>query len=75
MRAREVYVHAVDFDAGTGFADLPADFLAALLSDVAARRSAQGNGPALTLTASDTGAVRQVCVTRCGGEYAGASTE
>ena len=34
-----------------------------------------GDGPALTLTASDTGAVRQVCVTRCGGEYASASTE
>lgn len=60
MRAREVYVHAVDLDAGTGFAGLPADFLAALLSDVAARRSAQGTGPALTLTASDTGAVWQV---------------
>ena len=60
MRAREIYVHAVDLDAGTGFADLPADFLAALLSDVAARRSAQGSGPALIITASDTGTVWQV---------------
>ena len=60
LRAREVYVHAVDLGTGTGFADLPTDFLAALLGDVAARRSAQGTGPALTLTASDTGAVWRV---------------
>ena len=54
MRVREVYVHAVDLAAGTEFADLPADFLAALLDDVTARRSA-GGGPALAVTASDTG--------------------
>lgn len=60
LRAREVYVHAVDLDAGLGFEDLPEGFLAALLSDVAARRSAQGTGPALTLTASDTGGVWEV---------------
>jgi maleylpyruvate isomerase len=55
MRAREVYVHAVDLDAGTGFGDLPEDFLAALLDDVAARRSKAVPGPALTLTAAGTG--------------------
>jgi maleylpyruvate isomerase len=60
LRAREVYVHAVDLDAGLGFEDLPEDFLAALLSDVAARRSAQGTGPALVLTASDAGGAWQV---------------
>jgi len=54
MRVREVYVHAVDLAAGTAFADLPADFLAALLDDVTARRSARG-GPALAVAASDTG--------------------
>jgi len=54
MRVREVYVHAVDLAAGTAFADLPADFLAALLDDVTARRSALG-GPALAVAASDTG--------------------
>ena len=54
MRVREVYVHAVDLAAGTAFADLPADFLAALLDDVTARRSA-GGGPALAVAASDTG--------------------
>lgn len=52
MRAREVMVHAVDLGAGVGFADLPADFLAALLDDITAKRSAAG-GAALTLTAAD----------------------
>jgi maleylpyruvate isomerase len=55
MRDREVYVHAVDLGAGTGWADLPAEFLAALLDDVTARRSAKGGGPALAVAATDTG--------------------
>ena len=55
MRDREVFIHAVDLAAGTTFADLPAGFLAALLDDVTARRSAQGGGPALALAATDTG--------------------
>jgi maleylpyruvate isomerase len=60
LRAREAYVHAVDLDAGLGFDGIPGEFLAALLDDVAARRSAQGTGPALTLAASDTGATWHV---------------
>ena len=56
MRDREVYVHAVDLAAGVGFADLPPDFLGALLDDVAARRSTLGTGPALDVAATDTGA-------------------
>lgn len=60
MRVREVYVHAVDLDAGTSFADLPRDFLTALLDDIAARRSSVGTSPALTLTASETGGSWQV---------------
>jgi maleylpyruvate isomerase len=55
MRAREVYIHTIDLDAGTQWRDLPADFLAALLDDVTARRSATGGGPALALAATDTG--------------------
>ena len=55
MRVREVYVHAVDLDAGIAFADLPASFLAALLDDIANRRTTAGTGPALSLTAVDTG--------------------
>jgi maleylpyruvate isomerase len=54
MRAREVYIHAVDMNAGTSFADLPAAFLTTLLDDVTSRRSVTGGGPALTIAASDS---------------------
>jgi uncharacterized protein (TIGR03083 family) len=54
MRSREVWIHAVDLAAGLAFADLPADFLAALCEDVIAKRGAQP-GHALILTATDTG--------------------
>lgn len=66
MQVREVYVHAVDVDAGTGFADLPTAFLVALLDDVTARRSSVSGGPSLALTASDTGATWQVTGCRAG---------
>jgi maleylpyruvate isomerase len=39
LRARETCVHAVDLDAGVTFDDLPPDFLAALINDVATWRS------------------------------------
>lgn len=55
MRAREVCVHAVDLDNSPTFADLPADFLAALCDDVVAKRAKDG-GPALVLEAAGTGA-------------------
>ena len=55
MRTREIYIHAIDLAAGTTFADLPPDFLAALLDDVTARRTAAGGGPALIIAATDTG--------------------
>lgn len=38
LRAREVCVHAVDLDTGISFADLPEDFLAALVADIHAKR-------------------------------------
>jgi maleylpyruvate isomerase len=63
MRVREVYVHAVDLGAGTRWTDLPAPFLAELLDDVAARRSAQGGGPALAVAATDTGDTWEVAGT------------
>jgi maleylpyruvate isomerase len=47
MRAREVCVHAVDLDTGVSFADLPPGFTAALVGEVAARRAAGDEGPAL----------------------------
>jgi maleylpyruvate isomerase len=55
MRTREIYIHAIDLAAGTTFADLPPDFLAALLDDVTVRRSTAGGGPALLIAAADTG--------------------
>jgi maleylpyruvate isomerase len=38
MRAREVLVHTVDLDRGTTFADLPTDFLEALIIDICRKR-------------------------------------
>ncbi|MGI5218714.1 maleylpyruvate isomerase family mycothiol-dependent enzyme [Nocardia sp. CA-290969] len=38
LRAREVCVHAVDLGTGTTFADLPDDFLAALVADIQGKR-------------------------------------
>ncbi len=55
MRAREVYIHAIDLGIGVRWADLPPAFLAALLDDVTGRRSSQGGGPALAVAATDTG--------------------
>ena len=63
MRAREVYIHTIDLSAGTQWQDLPAGFLAALLDDVTARRSSTGGGPALALTATDTGHAWEVAGT------------
>ena len=50
MRAREVWVHAVDLDAQVTFEALPADFLVALCDDVAAKR-AQSSAVAIALEA------------------------
>jgi uncharacterized protein (TIGR03083 family) len=56
LRAREVYVHAVDLATGLSFAELPAGFCAALCEDVVAKRAAaQPSGPAVVLEALDTG--------------------
>jgi maleylpyruvate isomerase len=63
MRDREVWIHAVDLRAGTTWADLPADFLKALLDDVTSRRSAMGGGPALAVAATDTGSKWEVAGT------------
>ena len=53
MRSREVMVHAVDLGGAVTFADLPAAFDAALLDDIAAKRSGGADGPALDLAATD----------------------
>jgi maleylpyruvate isomerase len=38
LRSREILVHAVDLDRGVTFADLPDDFLEALVDDIRAKR-------------------------------------
>lgn len=53
LRARELMVHVVDLGVGQTFAELPADFLRALVADVAAMRGALGAGPALSLEGTD----------------------
>ncbi|MEU7767680.1 maleylpyruvate isomerase family mycothiol-dependent enzyme [Nocardia sp. NPDC049190] len=54
LRAREVCVHGVDLAHGITFADLPADFLAALCDDVLAKLATTPR-PALVLEATDSG--------------------
>jgi uncharacterized protein (TIGR03083 family) len=54
LRAREVYVHAVDLATGLSFAELPAGFRTALCGDVVAKRR-NAPGPALVVEALDTG--------------------
>ena len=48
MRVREVYIHAIDLATGTTFADLPPEFVSALIDEVTVSRSAKGGGPALS---------------------------
>jgi maleylpyruvate isomerase len=55
MRDREVFIHAIDLNTGTTFADTPPSFLTALLDDVTTRRTANGGGPALAIAATDSG--------------------
>jgi maleylpyruvate isomerase len=63
LRAQEAFVHAIDLDAGTGFADLPGDFLDTLLTRVAERRSTKADGPALAISAEGTDRQWQVAGT------------
>lgn len=51
MRAREMWVHAVDLDIGASFSDLPPPMLTELLSDVAAAMSTREGCPAMRLVA------------------------
>lgn len=55
MRAREVWVHAVDLDGGASFADFPGPFVEALLAEVAATYTDRPECGAIELVASDTG--------------------
>ena len=53
MRCREVWVHAVDLDAGIGFADVPDEVLAALVDDVFRMWERRGQVPGVTVFAGD----------------------
>jgi maleylpyruvate isomerase len=53
LRAREMWIHAVDLDVGASFADMPAPMVSALLTDVAAAMGEKPDCPALRLTAPD----------------------
>ena len=53
MRCREVWVHAVDLDAGVDFTDVPDDVLAALGDDVFRMWDARDQMPDVTVFAGD----------------------
>ena len=53
FRAREVWIHAVDLDAGASFADLPRPMLHELLTDVTATFAARPDFPRLVLVPGD----------------------
>lgn len=53
MRVREVWLHAVDLDAGAAMTDLPPDIVDALLDDVTGTLSTKEDCPAVRLLATD----------------------
>jgi len=53
LRAREMWIHAVDLDVGASFDDMPAPMVAELLADVAATMGDRPGCPALCLVAPD----------------------
>jgi maleylpyruvate isomerase len=55
MRAKEIWVHGVDLDAGLSFAELPADFSAALVDDVLGTFAQRDQAPDVTVVATDAG--------------------
>jgi maleylpyruvate isomerase len=55
MRAREVWLHGVDLDAGSGLDALPAELLDALLANIAGEMSGKDGCPGATLAPTDRG--------------------
>jgi maleylpyruvate isomerase len=51
MRAREMWIHAVDLDVGASFSDLPPPMLTELMADVTAGMGARVGSPSLRLVA------------------------
>ncbi|NNG39107.1 maleylpyruvate isomerase family mycothiol-dependent enzyme [Flexivirga sp. ID2601S] len=58
MRCREVFIHAVDLAPEDEFSSLPTDFLASLIADIAAQRTAKApDGASRVALSVDDGAV------------------
>lgn len=55
LRSREVMVHTIDLGGRVGFAELPEDFLVALMDDIVAYRSGVPDHPAVELMSRNTG--------------------
>jgi maleylpyruvate isomerase len=55
MRAKEIWVHGVDLDAGLAFADFPVDFSTALVDDVLSTFVERGQAPDVTVVTTDVG--------------------
>jgi maleylpyruvate isomerase len=53
MRAKEVWVHGVDLDAGLAFAELPPDLCVALVDDVLGLFAARDEAPGARIVATD----------------------
>jgi maleylpyruvate isomerase len=53
MRAREMWIHAVDLDIGASFADFPPPMLAELLAEVVGAMESKEDCPSLRLVAKD----------------------
>ncbi|MFC5994933.1 maleylpyruvate isomerase family mycothiol-dependent enzyme [Pseudonocardia hispaniensis] len=55
LRAREMWIHAVDLDVGASFADLPAPMMYDLLTDVTETIGQAADTPAVRLISTDNG--------------------
>jgi maleylpyruvate isomerase len=53
LRAREMWIHAVDLDVGASFADMPAPMVVELLADVTTTMRTRPDCPAVCLVAPD----------------------
>lgn len=53
LRTREVFIHATDLDAGVTFADLPSDFLLALVDDIVTKRTNTKDAATLRVAVAD----------------------
>lgn len=74
VRAREMWIHAVDLDVGASFADLPAPMLVELMADVVRIVGAHEDCPPLRLVATDADRIWTVGTGEAAGEVRGPSS-